>query len=472
MLFTLFIPPGDSSFVTARVRFTVNGQSESAGTGIKVPRSRWDNKAQRISTRNAGRERHLFDELNAQLTQIQTKLQSTFTSQVNQKSEMNKSVIKRVLNGGFIVKADFSGVLVSEVFDEFIKAKKLEDKKENTLKTYANSARLFKEYNPRQFAKTFTQRDFASFLAYLKEQGKEPSYRHLVATHFKTVFKWAFDNDLIESQHFLKFKKPNVKSDTQVIYLTKDELEHFLSAQVTGKYKEAQEMFLFQCLTSIRFSDLNKVKPEAIEGGSLLFAPQKTGNFLKIPLSDRAKEIVAKYPDGFPKVAHCVYQDRIRVVAKLAKINTLILTKKNINGQKVPSYIEKWQCIGTHTGRRTKICMDISDGIPPHLVKKITGHRDIRTLQRYVEISNEEVERRYQKQFEAQNLEKELKPQIEKANELRLKLAKNGIYPNLSEDKDIFKMEIDEIRFRSISKHIDNLLKRAKAQDKNEVSIV
>jgi integrase len=45
--------------------------------------------------------------------------------------------------------------------------------------------------------------------------------------------------------------------------------------------------------------------------------------------------------------------------------------------------------IASHTGRRTFIINAILAGIPLPVIQKITGHRKLTTLQKYVEIADE-----------------------------------------------------------------------------------
>lgn len=49
----------------------------------------------------------------------------------------------------------------------------------------------------------------------------------------------------------------------------------------------------------------------------------------------------------------------------------------------------KFKLIASHTGRRTFITNAILAGIPLPVIQKITGHRKLSTLQKYVEIADE-----------------------------------------------------------------------------------
>ena len=42
---------------------------------------------------------------------------------------------------------------------------------------------------------------------------------------------------------------------------------------------------------------------------------------------------------------------------------------------------------GTHTGRKTFICFALSNGVPPDVVMKFTGHCDYKSMKPYIDIT-------------------------------------------------------------------------------------
>lgn len=49
---------------------------------------------------------------------------------------------------------------------------------------------------------------------------------------------------------------------------------------------------------------------------------------------------------------------------------------------------EKWELIGTHTGRRTFVCNALSMGISPQVVMKWTGHSDYKAMKPYIDVTD------------------------------------------------------------------------------------
>lgn len=43
--------------------------------------------------------------------------------------------------------------------------------------------------------------------------------------------------------------------------------------------------------------------------------------------------------------------------------------------------------VGTHAGRKTFICFALSNGVPPDVVMKFTGHSDYKSMKPYIDIT-------------------------------------------------------------------------------------
>lgn len=404
--FSFFLAPGTSANTTVRLRYTVASKSVSVGTGIKVPRKCWDKDAQKVSARGTGISVELANHLNDQLRIVINRLEGTHARRLAKGSVFNQSIVKAIIEGNFNIQPDAKGTPIVDLFSDYINSR---DLAENTVKTYQNTARLMAEYaaspyvHSKGLAETFTPSQFRDFVGYLKKQGHINSYINIATTHLKTVLKWAHRNDLIKDQHYLKFDKIKVIKTSQVIFLDRGELTRFAKIQIKEEgHRHAQAMFVFQAETGIRFSDLHKVNSGTTHGGNLTIHTQKTDDFLIIPLSPLARKVADQYPDGFPQMAHCVYLDRIREIAKRADIGRPITTIERIAGKQVVKTQYKWQTIGTHTARRTFICLALQAGIPPHIIQRATGHKDIRTLHRYVGAVQEEVQDQFRQYFNSQ----------------------------------------------------------------------
>jgi len=70
----------------------------------------------------------------------------------------------------------------------------------------------------------------------------------------------------------------------------------------------------------------------------------------------------------------------------LADIKDKIQRVIYIGSERIEETVRKYELITSHTMRRTFITQSLERGIRPETLMKVTGHKDLRTLMRYVKI--------------------------------------------------------------------------------------
>ncbi len=176
-----------------------------------------------------------------------------------------------------------------------------------------------------------------------------------------------------------------------LIYLTQDELSklHTLDLADSPRLDHARNLFLLQCYTGLRYSDLAQLRPEHITPEGIRIFMVKTGDSLTVPLSRPAREILAKFPDCRIRViTNQKLNNYVKELAKLAEINTPWQLVEFRGTQRVERTAPKYELIGTHTGRRTFVTLSLEKGIRPETLMKITGHKNLKTLYRYAVVTN------------------------------------------------------------------------------------
>ena len=73
----------------------------------------------------------------------------------------------------------------------------------------------------------------------------------------------------------------------------------------------------------------------------------------------------------------------------MAVINEEIRTTTYKGHERIDEIAEKWELIGTHTGRRTFIIHALSRGIPPSIAMRWTGDSDYKSMKPYIDIVDE-----------------------------------------------------------------------------------
>ena len=170
------------------------------------------------------------------------------------------------------------------------------------------------------------------------------------------------------NREFLTFEEQNILELMLLSDGTKQNLKNVL------KY------FLFCCYTGLRYSDIKEFRYKDIKDGSTIsIVMQKTDEPVKIPLINKAKNLIGK---GLPnEKVFRVYTDQptnryLKDIMGEAKIN---------------------KRISFHCARHTFATSAIRLGIPIEVVSKILGHTEIGTTQIYARIEDPLKEKEMQK---------------------------------------------------------------------------
>lgn len=158
--------------------------------------------------------------------------------------------------------------------------------------------------------------------------------------------------------------------------------------------EKARDMFCFCAFTGLRYSDMSALKRSDIHAHHIEITSQKTYDSLPIDLNRYACEIIRKYnaedAGSDEKALPCLSRQKlntyIKTVCELCEINEMISTVSFCGGERKCTVKPKFQHIGSHTGRKTFICIALSEGISPQIVMKWTGHSDWSSMKPYIDI--------------------------------------------------------------------------------------
>ena len=160
------------------------------------------------------------------------------------------------------------------------------------------------------------------------------------------------------------------------------------------KYLErTRDVFCFQCFTSMRYSDVAKLRREDIEGDIIKVVTEKTGDTIRIDLNKYSRSILEKYKDDerpLPVPCNQRMNKWVKEVCFLSGIDQPITTVYYKGAERIEEVHPKYELIGTHTGRRTFICNALTMGIPAATVMEWTGHSDYKAMKPYIKIADEE----------------------------------------------------------------------------------
>jgi len=105
-----------------------------------------------------------------------------------------------------------------------------------------------------------------------------------------------------------------------------------------------------------------------------------------IPLTKLSQEILERYDYNLQFYTTQTYNRLLKKMGQESGIFSaeVVLVEQRGN-QKLEIHKKKWECLESHTARRTFITRAITKGIPLNVIMGITGHTRIETLTRYMD---------------------------------------------------------------------------------------
>lgn len=212
----------------------------------------------------------------------------------------------------------------------------------------------------------------------------------------KVVMQEGVDMDFTENMKF-KHKKFSVTgTETDAVALNEKEIMKVYRTEIANKkLDKVRDLFVFGCFTGLRFSDYSRVERKNIVDvdGQLMIkiTTQKTAEDVIVPTNPVILEILKKYESsltGLPKaLSNQKFNDYVKDLCKLSGLTDKGRLSSNLNK-------ELWECISSHTARRSFCTNTFLSGFPVHDLMKISGHRTEKAFNKYIKVSKESAAKR------------------------------------------------------------------------------
>jgi site-specific recombinase XerD len=266
---------------------------------------------------------------------------------------------------------DFLKFMECEIVERFAKL----DIKRNTYKCQLSTIHIFKEFKRGLEFSEISIQLIESFRLWLKAR---KLHINTIAGHlknFRTYMNRAIDAGYQFEYPFEKVKIKRVKSNR--VFLVESEVQRLLDSYYNNELPEHLHstlmFFLVACFTSLRVSDVRKIKRRMVKGNALYLEPTKTNQmnkWIEIPLSQIAQKIVSDVLSFSGKVkSEQRMNDDLKVIAAMCGI------KKSLT---------------FHVGRHTFATIFLRLGGKVEVLKEILGHEKIETTMEYVHIVQED----------------------------------------------------------------------------------
>ncbi len=385
------------------VSVTWEGNRIQKSIGISVKNKNWDKTRGKVkSGDNNALEYNMFLEgLSREISNYYYRLKN---DNMIVSREIIRNKIKSLLSPEITVDTEFSLSLV-ETFNSF----KLEREKsgkysQKTIEHYSNCQNYLRKFSAylghtlyfSMIDKKFTDK----FMEFLLKKPMMSSSAIKILVVLKVFLNDCYSKKIVKNIDFRDYINQTIKEnggikEAQTIVIDEEELQKLEYFKSEDKIlMEVKHLFLLQIYTGLRVSDLMRLKPENFNLKEKLISimTKKTADFVTIPLHRKTESILSNYPNlQLPKVKLKWYNEKIREVCKIAKIDKPIIITKFYGKRRKEETHPKYELISSHTARRTFITLSLKKGLLPEYIMKITGHRSRASFQKYVRIVQEEA---------------------------------------------------------------------------------
>ena len=349
-------------------------------------------------------------EINAALLGYYTELQEIFKRFEVAEIMPSPAEVKEAFNNRHgqnekteLASADTSNVPSNfyEAFDDFVRVcGRQNDWTHSTFEKFAAVKNHLKNFRSELSFDFFDEEGLTEYVQYLREVremrnstiGKQLSF-------LKWFLRWSFKQGMHSNNAYDTFKPKLKDMQKKIIFLTWEELNRLREFKIPPTkqaLERVRDVFLFQCFTGLRYSDVFNLRRSDIKGDHIEVTTVKTSDSLVIELNKHSKAILEKYQDvvfehdkALPVITNQKMNEYLKELAELAGINEPIRQTYYKGNERIDEVTPKYALLGTHTGRRTFICNALALGIPPQVVMKWTGHSDYKAMKPYIDIADD-----------------------------------------------------------------------------------
>ena len=196
--------------------------------------------------------------------------------------------------------------------------------------------------------------------------------------------------------HYQKYKSRSfvaLSEESDNIYLTKEELKQLYEYDFSSKLslERVRDLFIIGCWTGLRYSDLQQITPDRINGDFIELKQKKTGDKVVIPVHFTVKQILKKYNGILPKpISNQKYNEYLKEAAKHAGISDTFIKTVSYKGLRHEKKYPKYELISSHTARRSFCTNAYKDNIPTLAIMAISGHKTEQAFLKYIKADSKE----------------------------------------------------------------------------------
>ena len=318
------------NFASKRIEFT---------TGYRIDAAKWDADKQRVKNGCSNKLKQAASEINVSLLGYYTEIQDIFKKFEVEEIMPTQEQIKEAFNALHkpieeeVKPRKSTPNAFYKVFDEFVRdCGRKNDWTDSTYEKFAavkNHLMNFRDGLTFDFFDEKGLNDYVTYLRDVKEMRNSTIGKQL--SFLKWFLRWAFKKGLHQNNAYDSYKPKLKSTQKKIIFLTWEELNKLREFEIPAAKQaldRVRDVFLFQCFTGLRYSDVFNLRRSDIKGDHIEVTTVKTSDSLIIELNNHSKAILDKYKDVafeddkvLPVITNQKMNDYLKELAELAGID-------------------------------------------------------------------------------------------------------------------------------------------------------
>lgn len=213
-----------------------------------------------------------------------------------------------------------------------------------------------------------------NFIVHLQSKGLKPGTVRLYFQKIACVLHDAYKNGLFDDRILQRVKRPK-REQSKKCFLSETELKKLAKLTLSKEYNNIQNMFLFSCMTGLRYSDVHGLRwKDVTRNGKHLqleFHQHKTDTFEKLPLCAEAEALLRSQKHR----GEYVFKEETN-----QRVNTVL--KRWCKEAKIKKQVS------FHSARHTFCVLLLTKEVPIYTVQQLMCHSDIGSTKVYADLLN------------------------------------------------------------------------------------
>lgn len=394
---TALYPQSRRGLQFVRIRVSSMSSRIDLYTGISLNNSQWDKRRQQVK-QGCVVNNITYNILNGMLEDYKGFIRDYFNGCAMRDTRPSLSELKEMFNKKFKMSGEAQSDEFFYLFDKFIEEKSKERGwGEDMKEVYVRLKEIIREFQPSTKFSNLS----VSYMNNLLEYMSRTMYNDALSkrlSYMKSFVKWCQSRKYAINEEFFSFNPKLPKAKKDVRYLELEELSRICDMELPAdsSLDRVRDMFVFQCYTALRFSDIKQLKHENIHHDtvndtySIDLLTEKDDDRINFPLSNRATSIYLKYKDRvysngllFPVITNQKYNEHLKELGQRAELQGEWIDYEYRLMERITVKTPKAN-LSTHTARRTFVVTAINENIDPTLIALITSHSDLKSMKPYI----------------------------------------------------------------------------------------